>query len=55
MDRFLLFAGDTYYPLGGWGDYKGSFPTLEEALKAAAANSWDWFHVVDLLSGEVLP
>ncbi len=29
--RFLLFAGDTYYPQGGWRDFIKSFDTYAEA------------------------
>lgn len=25
MKRFWLFAGDTYYPLGGMNDFKADF------------------------------
>jgi hypothetical protein len=25
MKRYLVFAGDDYYPAGGWGDFQGSF------------------------------
>jgi hypothetical protein len=28
MKRYLLFGWDTYYPLGGWNDYKGSFESV---------------------------
>jgi len=28
---FLLFAGDNYYPSGGWGDFIQEFETLEGA------------------------
>lgn len=28
---FYLFAGDTFYPNGGWGDFKGHFISFEEA------------------------
>jgi hypothetical protein len=28
--RYLLFAGDAYYPGGGWEDFKGRFATAEE-------------------------
>ncbi len=31
LKRFLMFAFDTYYPGGGWEDFKGSFSDLEEA------------------------
>jgi len=29
--RFLLFAGQNYYPDGGWHDFVKSFDTYEEA------------------------
>jgi len=49
--RYLLFAGYTYYPSGGWGDYRGSFETVEEAVarfeKDKKENWWDWYHIVD--------
>jgi hypothetical protein len=52
---FLLFAGDTYYPSGGWGDYKGSFPSYELAREAARPhdNRGDWWHIVDLTKGHM--
>ena len=31
MKRFLLIAGDTYYPQGGVDDWIGCFLTYEEA------------------------
>lgn len=31
MKRFLVFAGDCYYPEGGMNDFQGDFDTLEEA------------------------
>ena len=52
MKRFLLFAGDEYYPLGGWHDFKGDFETLEDAqtwfLKVVLR--YDWAHVYDTIS-----
>ncbi len=30
MKRFLLFAGSSYYPDGGWGDFIGHYDTEEE-------------------------
>lgn len=59
MKRFILFAGETYYPQGGMKDLQGSFDTLQEALDKALelANykEWkpevglpiDWYHVLD--------
>jgi hypothetical protein len=54
MQRFLLFGGDQYYPLGGWQDYKGDFDTKEQALKEAANWSWDWYQIVDSKKGEIV-
>jgi hypothetical protein len=31
MKRFLVFAGDAYYPEGGMNDFQEDFDTLEEA------------------------
>lgn len=52
MNRFLLFAGDTYYPSGGWNDLEGNFETLERAEAAAEELDPDWWHIVDLETGE---
>ena len=30
MKRFLVFAGDAYYPEGGMYDFQDDFDTLEE-------------------------
>lgn len=46
--RYLLFMGDQFYPLGGWQDYAGAFPTLQTAHEAATKKSGDWWQVVDL-------
>lgn len=44
MDKFLVFAGDCYYPNGGWADYHGEHASLEEAQGAAEAyvNAGGW-------------
>jgi len=31
--RYLVFASYVYYPLGGLSDVRGSFDTLDEAIK----------------------
>ena len=55
MKQFLLFAGDQYYPNGGWGDFEGSFDSIDEAKVAEKAlPGHDWFQVVDTASGEVV-
>ena len=51
---FLLTAGEHYYPVGGSGDWKGTFATREAANKKAltlkeSEDHWvDWFYVIDL-------
>lgn len=54
MKRYLLFAGDTYYPAGGWGDFVYQFADLEEAKLYASEklNRRKWWHIVDLEIGE---
>jgi hypothetical protein len=54
MKRFLLFAGDEYYPAGGWEDFIESFSTVNGALAEAATLEADWFHIVDLTTGEMV-
>ena len=45
---YLLFAGDQYYPLKGWKNYKGQHATIEEALSAATNTECDWWQIVDV-------
>ena len=56
LKRFLLFAGDTYYPSGGWDDYKATYATRRATVKAV--NRWStkggWAHAVDSETGEII-
>lgn len=56
MKRYLLFAGDTYYPSGGWYDFIGSYSTVGEAQAQAQSDErhYDWAHVVDSQTGQVV-
>lgn len=52
--RFLVFAGTRFYPWGGWGDFKDSFDTEEEAnaavIKLKKEHSYDldfWYEIID--------
>ena len=55
MKQFLLFAGDQYYPSGGWGDFKGSFDTIAEARAAERAlPGHDWWQIIDVKTGNVI-
>lgn len=47
MKRFLVFAGDTYYPVGGMDDFLKDFDSMDEALKYLLNSDWDWAHVYD--------
>ena len=55
MKRFLVFAGDNWYPFGGWKDFKESFDTLHEAQNYLMdSSSYDWYHIVDSSTGEIV-
>lgn len=47
MKKYLLFAGDNYYPDGGWDDFLGAFDTPLEAAKALQGHRCDWYQLVD--------
>lgn len=51
-ERYLLFAGDRYYPAGGWQDFKMDFDSVDPAV--IAGGDYDWWHVVDRATGEVV-
>ena len=52
MKRYAAFAGDAYYPLGGWEDLKGLYEDFHSAMVAATPdNKYGWGHVVDLHDG----
>lgn len=56
MKRFLLFAGEKYYAVGGWDDFIAEFDALPQAVAAgehritvsdASSEALDWYHIVD--------
>jgi hypothetical protein len=51
---FLLFAGDYYYPQGGWDDFRGAFGSLEAAQETGQKLNRDWWHIVNVSSGEIV-
>jgi menaquinone-dependent protoporphyrinogen IX oxidase len=51
MKRYLLFAGEDYYPRGGWSDFIGDFDTIDEA-KNYKIEYIDWIQIVDLETGK---
>lgn len=55
--HYALFAGSTYYPIGGFSDFKGLHSELESATsegKRMADDECGWFHVVDLRTLEIV-
>jgi hypothetical protein len=53
MKRFLVFAGDSFYPAGGWDDLQGDYETLKEARESLSVKRpYDWHHIVDTKTGE---
>lgn len=54
MKRFYVFGGCDYYPNGGWDDFKGDFDNLEDAYKRLGSFYYDWFHIVDSHTGQII-
>ena len=56
MKKFLLFAGDEYYPRGGFYDFRMSFNSISEAKDHMLKNneSFDWWHIIDSTTMEVV-
>lgn len=62
--RYLVFAGQYYYPSGGWDDYRAQFDNLDEARSYAKSlikfeqsylGGWinvgeDWWQIISLES-----
>ena len=46
--RFLLIAGDKYYPSSRTGDWRGCFETYEKAEEKLKEYDYDWYEIVDL-------
>lgn len=56
---YFLFMGDIYYPKGGMDDYKGSFDTLDEAMKVGNELKYfsvtgNWGHIVRVNEGDYI-
>jgi hypothetical protein len=54
--RYAVFAGDKYYPTGGWADIKSAGNDLEALKKYLADNKerWDWWQIIDLKTRTVI-
>jgi len=46
--RYMLFAGEHYYPSGGMQDFIGRAATLVDVMHLLHKTSfWDWFNIYD--------
>lgn len=54
LRRYLLFTFYDYYPCGGWGDFDGSFNSVEEAKEFAKSKNHhiDNIEIIDIVTGE---
>ena len=55
MKRYALFAGEFYYPCGGWEDFVQAFDTSKEAhdyFKTNKKQCGNWYQVIDLQTGD---
>lgn len=57
MERYLVFSGENYYPLGGWEDFRNSYDSEAEARNALdllVKGEYVWGHVVDTQKGFIV-
>jgi len=58
IKRFLLFAGNDYYPEGGANDFKGSYDSIEDAVKAHNPKEFEydggWANIFDLENEKIV-
>lgn len=58
--RYLGFAGDSYYPEGGFEDFIGFFDSIDKFNLAVedkarkGRNKCDWWHLIDANTAEVI-
>lgn len=57
MKQYLLFGGLTFYPGGGWSDFRGSYNEINVAVATAKAgedrfSDFDWWHVINADTGD---
>lgn len=50
--RYMLFAGNNFYPNGGFEDYRGIFTRIDHAMESAMLQDdgegiKNWAHIVD--------
>ncbi len=47
--KYKLFSGDFFYPSGGYGDFIGSFETVQECIDFVEKTplNFEWSHIVE--------
>lgn len=53
MSRYYLFGGEETSFLGGWGDFRGAFGTVTDALKDAQPKL-SWFEITDSATCDIV-
>jgi hypothetical protein len=56
---YFLFAGENFYPVGGLDDLKGSFASVEDALRYLADagqtfETFDWYQIATVVDGRLV-
>ncbi len=54
MNRYLLFAFNVGAERGGWGDFKGDFETIKDALEFNTGLDKYYYQIVDAKTGKML-
>lgn len=61
MEQYAVFAGEDYYPRGGWSDFCGEAKTIElarevrdRAIAIVKNPSGQWWQIVDIHAGNVV-
>jgi hypothetical protein len=47
MKKYIVFAGDIYYPSRGVNDLRGTFESMQEAMDYLLRSHYEWYQIVD--------
>jgi len=53
MKRFMIFAGENYYPSGGMNDFVGEFDTISQCIIRLSKRRADWWNILDTQTKQV--
>lgn len=55
MNRYLLFHGHNYYPLGGMEDFKKSSYKIDNLLLfILEMKAYEWCHIYDCINNKII-